>query len=186
MKAVIAGGIVSIGLSTAAQANERVMFVSGDGLNVRYCAASNCCIADRLKLNDAVTIMEEKDGWARISVFHNVKIKSQSCEKPKADEIAHWVSRDFLTEQLPDGTDPNAWFGDLSDRRIRGIPKVGDYGLTRQDLEIIRRYASLLLINGICDVVDTGNKSVSREATYYVACDGETEQRYFTAEDAAL
>ena len=185
MKAIIAGGILGIGLSSGALANERLMFVSGDGLNVRYCAASNCCIADRLSLNDAVTVMEEKDGWARISVFHDAKIKSQSCEKPKADQIAHWVSSDFLTEQLPDGTDPNAWFGDLSDRRIRGIPKVGDYGLTRQDLEIIRRYASLLLINGICDVIDTGNKSVSREATYYVACDGETKQRYFTEEDVA-
>jgi len=183
MKAIVTCGFLGIGMSTAAFASERVMYVSGDGLNVRYCAASNCCIAERLRLNESVTVMEEKGSWARISVFHDVNIKSQTCEKPEPDQIAHWVSRDFLTEQVPDGTDPNAWFGMLSDRRIRGIPRVGDYGLTREDLELIRRYASLMLINGICDTIDTGNKSVSREGTYYVACDGETEQRYFTAED---
>jgi len=83
--------------------------------------------------------------------------------------IAHWVALEFLTEQVPDGTDPNAWFGLLSDRRIRGIPRVGDYGLDREDLELIRRYASLLLLNGVCEAIETGNKSVSRENTYYVA-----------------
>lgn len=161
------------------------MYVTGDGLNVRYCAGSDCCIADRLRLNDPVTVMEEKGDWARISVFHDASVKSQSCKKPETNQFAHWVSRNFLTDKIPDGTDPNAWFGDLSDRRIRGIPRVGDYGLSREDLTLIRRYASLLLINGICDTIDTGNKSVSREGTYYVACDGETEQRYFTAEDVA-
>lgn len=183
MRAVLAGALLGLGVGSTAFAVERTMYVSGDGLNVRYCAASDCCIASRLSLNEPVTVMEEKGRWARISVFHDVKINGQSCEKPKEDSIAHWVSLDYLTEQVPDGTDPNAWYGLLSDRRIRGIPKVGDYGLSREDLEIIRRYASVLLLNGECDGIDTGNKSVSREETYYVACEGESKQRYFTASD---
>jgi hypothetical protein len=161
------------------------MYVSGDGLNVRYCAGSDCCIADRLQINDPVSVMEEEGGWARISVYHDATITRRECRKPEEGLIAHWVSRDFLTTQVPDGTDPNAWFGMLSDRRIRGIPRVGDYGLTRKDLQLIRRYASSLLLDGTCEGIATGNKSVSREGTYYVACEGETEQRYFTAEDVS-
>ena len=185
MRAGIAVGLIGFGLSTAAFADEQAMYVSGDGLNVRYCASSECCIADRLSLNDPVTVMERDGRWARISVFHDVNITGRSCEKPEKDSIAHWVSLDYLTDAIPDGTDPNAWYGLLSDRRIRGVPRVGDYGLTREDLEIIRRYASSLLLNGECEAIDTGNKSVSRAGTYYVACEGETEQRYFTAADIA-
>jgi hypothetical protein len=185
MRLGIAGVLLGLGFGSAALASEETMYVSGDGLNVRYCAASNCCIADRLRLNDPVSVMEREGRWARISVFHDAKITGRGCEKPEDDSIAHWVSLDYLTTQVPDGTDPNAWFGLLSDRRIRGVPKVGDYGLTRADLEIIRRYASSLLLNGECEGIDTGNKSVSREGTYYVACEGETEQRYFTAADIA-
>lgn len=185
MKSVIAGGLFGLGLCSVAMASEQTMYVSGDGLNVRYCADAECCIADRLGLNDPVSVLEREGRWARISVFHDVNITGRGCEKPDEDSIAHWVSLDYLTDQVPDGTDPNAWFGLLSDRRIRGVPKVGDYGLTREDLEIIRRYASTLLLNGECEGIDTGNKSVSREATYYVACEGETEQRYFTVDDIA-
>ncbi len=170
---------------TVASANERTMYVTDDGLNVRFCAGTECCIADRLNRDDPVAVMEEEGRWARISVYHDAKISGRDCKKPKASLIAHWVSRDFLTEQIPDGTDPNAWYGTLSDRRIRGIPRVGDYGLSREDLELIRRYASSLLLKGVCDAIETGNKSVSREGTYYVACKGESEQRYFTAEDVA-
>jgi hypothetical protein len=73
----------------------------------------------------------------------------------------------------------------LSDRRIRGVPRVGDYGLSRADVETIRRYASRLLLDGTCEGIDAGNKSVVEDSTYYVACQGETEKRYFTAKDAA-
>jgi len=170
---------------TAASASERTMYVSGDGLNVRFCAGTECCIADRLDRDAPVAVMEVEGHWARISVYHDASITGRNCKKPEKGLIAHWVTLEYLTEQVPDGTDPNAWYGLLSDRRIRGIPKVGDYGLNREDLELIRRYASLLLQNGVCEAIETGNKSVSRENTYYVACEGENEQRYFTADDVA-
>lgn len=184
MRTLIASALLLIGVSVAS-ANERTMYVTDDGLNVRFCAGTDCCIADRLNRDAPVSVIEEKGRWARISVYHDANIRGRDCKKPKADLIAHWVSSDFLTAKIPDGTDPNAWYGDLSDRRIRGIPRVGDYGLKRKDLELIRRYASLLLLNGVCDAIETGNKSVSRENTYYVACEGESEQRYFKAEDVA-
>lgn len=185
MRSWLASSVLVFCTLSTASASERTMYVAGDGLNVRYCANGDCCIADRLSINEPVTVMEQEGSWARISVYHDAKISRRGCEKPDEGLVAHWVSLDFLTEQVPDGTDPNAWYGMLSDRRIRGIPRVGDYGLTRDDLELIRRYASLLLINGICDAIETGNKSVSREGTYYVSCEGEGEQRYFTAEDVA-
>lgn len=161
------------------------MYVTDDGLNVRFCAGTDCCIADRLNRDAPVAVIEEDGRWARISVYHDANIRGRDCKKPESDLTAHWVALEYLTEQVPDGTDPNAWYGLLSDRRIRGIPRVGDYGLERADLELIRRYASLLLLNGVCDAIETGNKSVSRENTYYVACEGENEQRYFTADDVA-
>lgn len=184
MKSLASITLLLIGAGSAIAA-ERTMYVSGDGLNVRYCAASDCCIADRLELNTPVSVMEQEGRWARISVYHDAPIGGGSCRKPEEGEAAHWVSLDYLTDDVPDGSDPNAWYGMLSDRRIKGIPRVGDYGLTRQDLELIRRYAALLLLNGACDAISAGNKSVSREETYYVACEGETEQRYFTADDVS-
>ncbi len=183
MRALIACALVTLSAGWPAFAGERMMYVSGDGLNVRYCAASNCCIAERLSLNDPVSVMERDGDWARISVFHDVNITGKTCKKPEPDRIAHWVSLDYLTDRLPDGIDPNTWYGVLSDRRIRGIPRVGDYGLTRSELEVVRRYAAALLLNGECKGIDAGNKSVSREGTFYVACEGEGKKRYFTAAD---
>lgn len=185
MRASLAGGALLVGLASAGWAGERTMYVAGDGLNVRYCAGGDCCIADRLSMNEPVSVMEEQGRWARISVYHDAEISRQGCEKPDKGLVAHWVSLDYLSTDVPDGTDPNSWFGMLSDRRIRGVPKVGDYGLSRGDLELIRRYAALLLLNGVCEGIDAGNKSVARENTYYVACEGETEKRYFTASDVA-
>jgi len=182
---ILIASMALIAGATTVSASERTMYVTDDGLNVRFCAGTDCCIADRLNRDAPVSVIEEEGSWARISVYHDATITRRGCKKPEEGLAAHWVSRDFLTEQVPDGTDPNAWHGTLSDRRIRGIPRVGDYGLERTDLELIRRYAALLLINGICEAIETGNKSVSREGTYYVACEGESEQRYFTAEDVA-
>ena len=184
MRAILASSLLSFGLTSIAFAGERTMYVAGDSLNVRLCAGSECCVASRLSINEQVQVLEEAEGWARISVYYDAVTERRSCTKPPDEGlVAQWVSLDFLTATVPDGFDPNAWYGLLSDRRIRGIPKVGDYGLKRNDLEIIRRYASQLLLNGTCEAIETGNKSVSREETYYVACKGESKQRYFTTAD---
>ena len=175
----------AIGLTNQATASERTMYVTGDGLNVRYCAEGDCCIASRLSMNEPVSVMEERDGWARISVYHDATFRNPSCTRPEEGLAAHWVSMTYLSDQVPDGADPNAWFGMLSDRRIRGVPRVGDYGLSRADVETIRRYASRLLLDGTCEGIDAGNKSVVEDSPDYVACEGETEKRYFTARDAA-
>jgi hypothetical protein len=185
MRTLIVAIACATGLTGPALASERTMYVSGDGLNVRYCASGDCCIADRLTLNEPVSVIEEQDGWARISVYHDATFRNPSCTRPEEGLAAHWVSMTYLSDQVPDGADPNAWFGMLSDRRIRGVPRVGDYGLTRRDVETIRRYASRLLLDGTCEGIDAGNKSVVEDSTYYVACEGETEKRYFTARDAA-
>lgn len=185
MRAILASSLLALCVAAPASAGERTMYVSGDGLNVRLCADADCCIADRLSVNDPVSVFEDDGRWARISVYFDADSSSRDCKKPEENLRAHWVSLDYLTPVVPDGTDPNAWYGSLGDSRIRGIPKIGDYGLQRSDLETIRRYGSQLLLNGVCEGIDTGNKSVSRENTYYVLCEGENEKRYFGRSDVA-
>lgn len=165
----------------SASAEERMMFVTGDNLNVRLCASGDCCVSRRLQKNEQVPVFERKDDWARISVYHD-STASPNCSGEDG-LVAEWVAARFLSSSPPDGYDPNEWFGPLADRRIRGVPKVGDYGLTRSDVELIRRYAAFLLESGECDAIDAGNKSVSREETYYVYCAGDNGQRFFTRAD---
>lgn len=167
-----------------ARATEQTMYVTGDNLNVRLCASGDCCVTRRLNKNEQVPVFEEKGDWSRISVFYDASAE------PKCDArdglVAQWVASRFLSYEPPEGYDPNEWFGPLADRRIRGIPKVGDYGLTRQDVELIRRYAAHLLASEECDAIEAGNKSVSRDDTYYVYCAGDNGQRFFTAADIAI
>jgi len=183
MKAILAGSVLSFGMLTGAVAGERTMYVSGDGLNVRLCAGQDCCIANRLSEDEPVYVFEDDGGWARISVYHDATGGGADCKKPDEGLIAHWVSLDFLTTDIPSGIDEDAFYGYLADRRIRGIPKVGDFGLERTDIELIRRYSAQLLLDGTCEGIAAGNKSVSREGTYYVFCEGDIKNRYFTADD---
>jgi len=73
MRTLIASAALLAGITTAA-ASERTMYVTDDGLNVRFCAGTDCCIADRLNRDDPVAVMEEDGRWARISVFHDANI----------------------------------------------------------------------------------------------------------------
>ncbi len=180
-------GLLSIGLCAEVRADSHTMYVSGDSLNVRYCASTDCCIANRLGFNAPVSIQEKRGNWVRISGFYDISLEGAACQKPGPYQAAHWVAYDFLSHQPQRDT---AFYGSGQntggpDPRIRGIPRVGDYGLTQSDLQVIMDYASLLLNKGICNGIDAGNKSVSREGTYYVACSGEYGQRYFTVEDVA-
>lgn len=168
-------------MSQSSVASERTMFVTGDNLNVRVCASGDCCIARRLNRNEQVPVFEQKDGWARISVFYDPEAEPQC--RTTDGLIAQWVAARFLSFTPPAGYDPNEWFGSLGDKRIRGVPKVGDYGLTRRDIELIRRYAAHLLQNDECKSIETGNKSMSKDDTYYVYCAGDDGQRFFTSAD---
>ena len=158
------------------------MFVHGSNLNVRLCASTECCVARRLSENEVVPVYEEEDGWSRISVYYDAG-SEPNCPGDTGDLIAQWVASRFLSAEPTENYDPNQWFGPLGDRRIRGIPKVGDYGLTRAEIEVIRRYAAQMLLDEECSSIEAGNKSVSKPGTYYVYCAGESEQRFFTKAD---
>lgn len=69
------------------------------------------------------------------------------------------------------------------DERIQGLPEVGQSGLTETDVLLLRKYAHYLISNEICSKIDYGDKSVHRPNTYFVACSGESENRFFTPED---
>lgn len=172
--------IVAASLGVATAAAEDAAWVAADDLNVRLCASTGCCAVERLARDTQVRIEEERDGWARISAYG--QSIPEGCEA--ADAGAHWVSRRFLADEAPPGWDPDLWHGALADRRIRGVPRVGDYGLTRRDVELIRRYASSLLLSESCSAIEAGNKSVSKPDTYYVHCAGEGTTRYFSAAEA--
>lgn len=60
------------------------------------------------------------------------------------------------------------------DARIatNAIPKVGEDGLSEQDVRILYKGAIKLLDEGRCTRVEFGDKSISKANTYYLNCGG--------------
>ena len=90
--------------------------------------------------------------------------------------MARWVSAKHLSTHRPaDLAQPKL----KKDPRITGLPKVGDHGLTKRDVQILHRGAKHFVESGKCQKVEYGDKSTSKRNTYYVNC-GEPRNRFFT------
>ncbi|MBW2423064.1 MAG: hypothetical protein JRG86_02385 [Deltaproteobacteria bacterium] len=62
------------------------------------------------------------------------------------------------------------------------MPKVGEDGLTRRDVDILYEGAAHFLRSNRCKQIEFGDKSTSRRDTYYVNCGGPTNI-FFKASD---
>lgn len=127
-------------------------------------------VVNRVYYRQKLTAFERRDGWIRTT---------------GEGFTPRWTRLSQLTEtqppERPDYTGP----ANYADARIMrdAIPNPGEDGLTRADIDIIRKGAKMVLqTRPDCARIELGDKSVSRANTYYVMCsvNGSVENVFFT------
>lgn len=101
------------------EASPRQMWVTADRLSRRTCPTTSCGIVGTLMFREAAKVVEEKDGWARVTKYYDASCAnslSQYVDKGNAKcepsngiakgIFAEWVSIDFLSDERP--VDPAA------------------------------------------------------------------------------
>ncbi len=145
-------------------------YVTADKLNVRLSPSAESTITNKIYRQQKVDVKEVKNDWARISDYYN------GVAEGVQGLVARWVSAQHLSLQRP---------GDLSqpeipaDARIKELPKVGEYGATKRDVEILYAAATYYLNTDRCKKIMFGDKSVDKPNTYYLNCGG-AQNLFFT------
>nr|WP_316629648.1 hypothetical protein [uncultured Brevundimonas sp.] len=127
-------------------------------------------VVNRVYYRQKLTAYERRDGWVRTT---------QDGFTPR------WTRLSQLTDTQPPEKPAYAGPADYADDRIMpdAIPNPGEDGLTRADIDIIRKGAKMVLqTRPDCAQIELGDKSVSRANTYYVMCsvNGSVENVFFT------
>jgi hypothetical protein len=152
-----------------------VYYVTVGQTDERLAPSPSSQSTNRIYRQQKVDVFEVRDGWARVSKYYDGSVEGVS------GEVARWVLAVHLGKQRPaDLPQPKV----DRDPRIAesAIGKVGEDGLTEQDVRILYRGAQHFLDTGRCSRVEMADKSVSKPNTYYVNC-GEPQNIFFTAAD---
>ena len=72
-----------------------------------------------------------------------------------------------------------------SDPRIKGLPKYGEHGISKDELRVLYAGAHHFLNTGQCERIEFGDKSFRLPDTFYVNCAGD-RHLFFTARDVKL
>lgn len=114
-------------------------------------------IVNRIYKGQKVTVYFIKGSWAQV-VTPGYKQR--------------WVSMKHLVKKRPKPAKANNIQKNLKDPRIMkdAIPKVGQYGLTKKDVDILWKGANLMLKKGRCSKIHYADKSLNKANTYYVNC----------------
>jgi hypothetical protein len=160
------GLLLLVSISAQAQATKPgIYFVREAPLDERLAPSTTAPVTNRIYRRQKVDVFEVKDGWARVSKFYDGSVEGQ------IGRVARWVPAAGLSATKPaEMIQPSL----PSDARIDkdAFPKVGESGLTEQDVRLLHRGAIKLLNSGKCSRVEYGDKSTSKPNTYYVNCGG--------------
>lgn len=149
-------------------------YVTESVLEEHLAPSTTGSVTNRIYRRQKVEVFEVKSGWARVSKYYDGAVER------KSGQVARWVLAKGLSSsqpaELPQPTPP-------SDTRIAkdAFPKVGQSGLTEQDVQLLYKGALKHLNSGKCQRVDYGDKSTSKVNTYYINCGG--PNILFTAAD---
>jgi hypothetical protein len=158
------------------------MYVAAESTDMFLCPDGDCPVTNTVYYGQLVDVFEERNSWSRVSEYYDAS--SERAEFPSISDatVARWVRSNDLTDVPPTPKDELSADQRYFDERIQGISKPGEYGLTEDDILLIRRYAYGMLATGQCDRIEYGDKSVSKPNTYFVNC-GEAQNRFFTPSD---
>jgi hypothetical protein len=130
-------------------------------------------VTNTLYRQEEVDVYETKAGWARVSRFYDGAVEDHS------GTVARWVPIAGLSSSrpadLPQPPTPN-------DPRIAGISRVGEYGLTKRDVQILYAAAQYYLETGKAQRIEHGDKSISRPGIYYLNFGGPSNH-FFSPSD---
>lgn len=163
------------GVAFAQATKPGAYYVKENVLEERLAPSNKGSITNRIYRGQKVDVCELKNGWARVSKYYDGSVESQN------GQVARWVLATGLSTQQPeDLTQPDG----PNDPRIAkdAFPKVGQSGLTEQDIQILYKGARKHLKSGKCVRVEYGDKSASRANTYYINCGGPTNIFFTSAE----
>ncbi len=177
MKIVIALAFTAVCSGTIfAQATKPgTYYVRESVLEERLAPSSTGAITNRIYLRQKIEVFELKQGWARVSKYYDGAVEG------KTGQVARWVSANGLSAVQPkELAQPKL----PTDPRIAkdAIPKVGEGGLTEQDVQTLYNGALKFLNSGKCSGVEFADKSTSKANTYYVNCGGPANL-FFTPDD---
>ncbi|ATE62754.1 SH3 domain-containing protein [Thauera sinica] len=165
-KIVVVALSLAVSGSAFAQASKPgTYYVKEAALEERLAPSASGSVTNRIYRRQKVEVFEIKDGWARVSKYYDGAVEG------KASQVARWVLASGLSSTQPaELPQPSI----QSDPRIAkdAIPKVGQHGLTEQDVQILHKGALRFLNSGKCSRVEYGDKSTSKANTYYVNCGG--------------
>jgi len=127
-------------------------------------------VVNRVYFGQRITVHERRGEWLRTTA-------------DGFDE--RWTRASDLTSERPAERPDYDGPAEFRDARIApdAIANPGQYGLTRADIDIIRKGAKLVLQSRPdCDQIEDSDKSGSRANTYFVTCrmGGRTENVFFT------
>lgn len=138
-------------------------YVNVNSLNVRLSPSSKGKVTNKLYRQQKVQVFEVKSGWARISKYYNGSVEGVS------GKVARWASSKYLSVDRPKDLSQPAI---KTDPRIKGLPKVGQYGATKKDVQVLYKAAHYYLKTGKCNKIEYGDKSTSKTGVYYLNCGG--------------
>ncbi len=162
------------GIASAQVIAPGTYYVKENVLEERLAPNAEGKVTNRIYVGQKVEVFEEKNGWARVSKFYDGVAES------KRGQVARWVLASGLSSSQP-AEPPQTLLS--PDPRIAkdAFPKVGQSGLTEQDVQLLNKGALKYLNSGKCARVEYGDKSTSKANTYYVNCGG--SNMFFTAAD---
>jgi hypothetical protein len=140
-------------------------YVKEDYLEEFLAPSFKAKVTNKIYRSQKVDVLELKKGWARISKYYAGESEGIS------GNVARWVVAKGLSSTKPEELKQPEL---ISDARIAkdAFPKVGQNGLSENDIKILNKGAIKLLDSGICKYVEYGDKSTTKANTYYVNCGG--------------
>lgn len=169
-RAILAACFAVLGVvySADVHAQPQNLFVQSEQADEMNLPSSNSQRMNRIYARTHVTVYEIQNGWGRVN--------------PSTAVTPRWVEMRNLgpiqPAELPAISSPLIF----SDPRIgRNAIRIrpGD-GLSENDILMLWRAARQALNDG-CTRIQDGDKSVSLPETYYIKCEGDRRNRFYTA-----
>jgi hypothetical protein len=178
---IIACGVLHVSSFLASAAE--TMYVASEMAHERLCPNTTCPSTNRVYRGQVVEVFERVSGWARVSKYYDSAAEKAEFPSIRSATVARWIKQELLSNKPPAPIAQPKLDNALMDARIVGLPRVGDHGLAEKDVVLLRKYALKLLNSGICKKIEYGDKSTSKAGAYFVKCEGESQNRFFSAAD---
>ena len=172
---------------TSAAADEKMWVAAADGADRHTCPSIKCGVVGRLFYRDGATVLEVKNGWARVSPHYDASCvggRSEWVDHGRGDctpengiddgRFAEWVQLGLLSAQQP--ADPA---GDAYGA-AKLVAQSDDFH--RYKAEFVRA-AEALIASGDCnpsDFTEMGGwlKATNKPGVYFTYCGGGSDRIY--------